>query len=195
MISALSASCHWSSAGRSPVVALELKWKETSGGCTAVRRRNEKQQSPSDERREFSLRRRGAVHGQIDVVFPIVKPMNNNCLSFLATTDAPRCRTSNSALVIGVSKQETASLECQVDTDPSDVHFWWTFLGTPMRSKSARVPSTCLCTTSAGGRPKATKANEWPGPILPRHEPPLRPLLDLTDIQLHSMTGWRVPSQ
>ena len=52
-------------------------------------------------------------------------------------TDAPRCRIVSAAgTVSGVSKQETASLDCQVDADPSnDVHFWWTFLGTPMKSR------------------------------------------------------------
>lgn len=50
--------------------------------------------------------------------------------------DAPRCRSVSAAgTVSGVSKQETASLDCQVDADPSnDVHFWWTFLGTPLKS-------------------------------------------------------------
>jgi hypothetical protein len=44
---------------------------------------------------------------------------------------------SAAGTVSGVSKQETASLDCQVDADPSnEVHFWWTFLGTPMKSKS-----------------------------------------------------------
>lgn len=57
---------------------------------------------------------------------------------FLTSSDAPRCRSVSAAgTVSGVSKQETASLDCQVDADPSsDVHFWWTFLGTPMKSKS-----------------------------------------------------------
>lgn len=56
----------------------------------------------------------------------------------LTGADAPRCRSVSAAgTVSGVSKQETASLDCQVDADPSsDVHFWWTFLGTPMKSMS-----------------------------------------------------------
>lgn len=46
---------------------------------------------------------------------------------------------SAAGTVSGVSKQETASLDCQVDADPSnEVHFWWTFLGTPMKSKRGK---------------------------------------------------------
>ena len=41
--------------------------------------------------------------------------------------------SASAVSVSGVSKQETASLDCQVDSDPeTDVHFWWTFLGTPI---------------------------------------------------------------
>lgn len=59
-------------------------------------------------------------------------------IPFRLFVDAPRCRSVSAAgTVSGVSKQETASLDCQVDADPSnEVHFWWTFLGTPMKSKS-----------------------------------------------------------
>ncbi|XP_046638968.1 uncharacterized protein LOC124320237 isoform X2 [Daphnia pulicaria] len=54
---------------------------------------------------------------------------------------APRCRSVSAAgTVSGVSKQETASLDCQVDADPSnEVHFWWTFLGTPMKSNGSMM--------------------------------------------------------
>lgn len=54
---------------------------------------------------------------------------------------APRCRSVSAAgTVSGVSKQETASLDCQVDADPSnEVHFWWTFLGTPMKSNGSML--------------------------------------------------------
>lgn len=53
---------------------------------------------------------------------------------FFLCLDAPRCSNSV-AVVTGVSKHETAPLSCHIDADPPDVHFWWTFLGTPMKSK------------------------------------------------------------
>jgi len=51
---------------------------------------------------------------------------------------APRCRSSV-ATVTGISRQEAAPLNCYVDADPPDVHFWWTFLGTPMKSNGTML--------------------------------------------------------
>jgi hypothetical protein len=40
--------------------------------------------------------------------------------------DAPTCR-ANQTRVHGVAKQEKANISCEVDANPPDVHFRWTF--------------------------------------------------------------------
>lgn len=44
----------------------------------------------------------------------------------ILVSDTPTCKP-NQTRIYGVAKQERAQISCQVDANPQDIHFRWTF--------------------------------------------------------------------
>lgn len=70
-----------------------------------------------------------------------------NITQHLRISDSPTCRP-NQPKIYGVAKQERAQIKCQVDANPPDVHFRWTFNNSADSSDVAQTHITKMGTSS-----------------------------------------------
>lgn len=77
----------------------------------------------------------------------LITLLRDNWVHHFSLSDSPTCRP-NQPKIYGVAKQERSQIKCQVDANPPDVDFRWTFNNSAETSDVSQTHITRMGTSS-----------------------------------------------